>query len=256
MKITIAGYGFVGRAYAAVLQNYHEVEIVDPKHYDRKVSDDTDGVIVCVPTPEGNNGSCNMRHVSEVMRDCPDVPILIKSTISIEGWDHLTSFYEKRMSYSPEFLRANTALEDLRQQELIMIGGAETDFWSNIFKQVFPSCPHIIEADPKELILIKYFRNAFLATKVSFFNQIYDLCKASGIDYEHVRKGIALDKRIGTSHTVVTKERGFGGHCFPKDIKAMKQSALYYGVDLTIIKEAIQYNETLKDEKKDEDKKN
>jgi len=76
------------------------------------------------------------------------------------------------------------------------------------------------------------------------------LCKASGIDYEHVRKGIALDKRIGTSHTVVTKERGFGGHCFPKDIKAMKQSALYYGVDLTIIKEAIQYNETLKDENK------
>ena len=254
MKIAIAGYGFVGRAYAAILQNYYETEIVDPKHYDRKVSQDVDGVIICVPTPEGNNGSCNMRHVSEVMRDCPDVPILIKSTISLEGWDHLTSFYEKRMSYSPEFLRADTALEDLRQQESIMIGGAETDFWTKIFKQVFPSCPHIIEAEPKELILIKYFRNAFLATKVSFFNQIYDLCKASGINYEHVRKGIALDKRIGVSHTKVTKERGFGGHCFPKDIKAIKQSALYYGVDLTLIQESINYNNKVRDEADKESK--
>ena len=248
MKIAIAGYGFVGRAYAAILQNYHEIEIIDPKHYDRKISSDVEGVIVCVPTPEGNNGSCNMRHVSEVMRDCPDVPILIKSTISIEGWDHLTSFYEKRMSYSPEFLRANTALEDLRQQELIMIGGAEVDFWTKIFKQVFPSCPHIIEAEPKELILIKYFRNAFLATKVSFFNQINDLCVASGIDFEHVRKGISLDKRIGASHTQVTVERGFGGHCLPKDAKAIKQSALYYGTDLTLIKESIDYNKRVRDE--------
>ncbi len=254
MKIAIAGYGFVGRAYAAILQNYYETEIIDPKHYDRKVSKDVDCVIICVPTPEGNNGSCNMRHVSEVMRDCPDVPILIKSTISIEGWDHLTSFYEKRMSYSPEFLRANTALEDLRQQESIMIGGAETDFWTKVFKQVFPSCPHIIEADPKELILIKYFRNSYLATKVSFFNQIYDLCKASGIDYEHVRKGIALDKRIGVSHTQVTEERGFGGHCFPKDIKAIKQSALYYGVDLTLIKESVSYNDRVRDEADKESK--
>ena len=212
------------------------------------MSQDTQAVIVCVPTPEGNNGSCNMRHVSEVMRDCPDVPILIKSTISIEGWDHLTSFYEKRMSYSPEFLRANTALEDLRQQDTIMLGGAEVEFWSKLFKQVFPSCPHIIEAEPKELILIKYFRNAFLATKVSFFNQIYDLCKASGIDYDHVRKGISLDKRIGASHTQVTKERGFGGSCFPKDTAAIKQSALYYGVDLTLLKEAIKYNEKVKNE--------
>ena len=135
-----------------------------------------------------------------------------------------------------------------------MIGGAETDFWTKIFKQVFPSCPHIIEADPKELILIKYFRNSYLATKVSFFNQIYDLCKASGINYEHVRKGIALDKRIGVSHTKVTKERGFGGHCFPKDIKAIKQSALYYGVDLTLIQESINYNNKVRDEADKESK--
>tara|TARA_R100000963_G_C4643825_1_gene107616 strand:+ start:1104 stop:1868 length:765 start_codon:yes stop_codon:yes gene_type:complete len=248
MKIAIAGYGFVGRAYVAVLQNHYETEIIDPKHYDKKVSPDVDGVIICVSTPEGNNGSCNMRHVSEVMRDCPDVPILIKSTISIEGWDHLTSFYAKRMSYSPEFLRANTALEDLKQQEYIMIGGAEVAFWTKLFKKIFPSCSHIIVAEPKELILIKYFRNAYLATKVSFFNQIYDLCKASGMDFERIRKSIALDKRIGTSHTQVTKERGFGGHCFPKDIKAIKQSALYYGIDLSIIKEILNYNNKVRDE--------
>ena len=255
MKLAIAGYGYVGRAYAAILQNYHETEIIDPKHYDRKISLDVDGVIICVPTPEDNNGGCNMRHVSEVMRECPEVPILIKSTISLEGWDHLKGYYEKNMTFSPEFLRANTALEDLRQQETIMIGGAQVEFWSKLLKEVFPSCPHIIEADPRELILIKYFRNAFLSTKVSFFNQLYDFCKASGINFEHVRKGVVLDRRIGTSHSQVTKERGFGGHCLPKDTKAVKQSALHYGIDLGIIREILNYNKNFRDET-NEDKEN
>ena len=254
MKITIAGYGFVGQAYAAILQNYHELEMVDPKHYDRKISQDTEAVIVCVSTPEDNNGGCNIRHVAEVMRDCPEVPILIKSTVSPEGWDHLTGYYEKNMAFSPEFLRSGSALEDLRQQETIMLGGAHVDFWSTLFKQVFPNCPHIIEADPKELVLIKYFRNAYLATKVSFFNQVYDLCYASGINFEHVRKGIVLDRRIGASHSQVTKERGFGGHCLPKDTKAIKQSALHYGVDLGILREILNYNKTFEN-KKHEDKK-
>ena len=68
------------------------------------------------------------------------------------------------------------------------------------------------------------------------------------MDFERIRKSIALDKRIGTSHTQVTKERGFGGHCFPKDIKAIKQSALYYGIDLSIIKEILNYNNKVRDE--------
>ena len=248
MRIAIAGYGFVGRAYAAILQNYHETEIIDPKHYDRKISQNVDAVIVCVPTPSGIEGACNIIHIKEVLQDCPDVPILIKSTISLEGWNYIQSRFDKNICFSPEFLRAEKALEDLRQQEYIMLGGKEVDFWTKLFKQIFASCPHIIEADPRELIAIKYFRNAYLATKVSFFNQVYDLCHASGINFEHVRKGIALDKRIGVSDTQVTKERGFGGHCLPKDVRAITHSALYYGLDLTIMKTILEYNNKVRNE--------
>ena len=250
MKIAIAGYVYVGRAYAAILQNYHETQLIDPKHFNgKKIGSDVDAVIICVATPVGLKGACNMIHVKEVIQDCPDVPILIKSTISLEGWEYLQSrFNNKNISFSPEFLRAAYALEDLRQQEYIMIGGKQTDFWVNLFKKIFPSCPHIIEADPKELILIKYFRNAYLATKISFFNQVFDFCKAAGINFEHVRKGIVLDKRIGVSHSKVTEERGFGGHCLPKDTYALKHSALYYGVDLSLIKLILEYNGNLLDE--------
>lgn len=248
MKIAIAGYGFVGRAYAAILQNYHETEIIDPKHYDRKISQNVDAVIVCVPTPSGIEGACNIIHIKEVLQDCPDVPILIKSTISLEGWNYIQSRFDKNICFSPEFLRAEKALEDLRQQEYIMIGGKETTFWVNLFKKVFPSCPQIIEADPKELIAIKYFKNAYLATKVAFFNQVYDFCNVSGIDFNNVRKGIVLDRRIGQSHSQVTKERGFDGHCLPKDAEAITYSALYYGLNLSIIKEVIEYNNKVRDE--------
>ena len=106
MKIAIAGYGYVGRAYAAILQNYHETQLIDPKHFNgKKIGSDVDAVIICVATPVGLKGACNMIHVKEVIQDCPDVPILIKSTISLEGWEYLQSrFNNKNISFSPEFL--------------------------------------------------------------------------------------------------------------------------------------------------------
>ena len=153
MKIGIAGYGHVGRAYAAVLQNYHETEIIDPKHYDKKISSDVDAVVICVSTPKGLAGACNMLHVTDVLEDCPDVPILIKSTISVQGWSYINDKFDKKIAYCPEFLRADKALDDIRQQEHIMIGGKEVSFWIKLFKEIFPSCPHIITANPEELLM-------------------------------------------------------------------------------------------------------
>ena len=79
-------------------------------------------------------------------------------------------------------------------------------------------------AQPEELILAKQLRNSYLALKVTFFNQVYDYCKHEGIDFESVRKLITTDARIGDSHSHVTEKRGFGGHCFPKDILATLRS--------------------------------
>tara|TARA_R100000455_G_C6240462_1_gene99530 strand:- start:36 stop:791 length:756 start_codon:yes stop_codon:yes gene_type:complete len=247
MKLTIVGYGYVGKAFESILSKHYEIEIVDPKYTNNKIKKDSDAVIVCVSTPQGIGGVCDMRNVYEVVRACPDVPILIKSTVSLEGWRHCKKTYEKRMAFSPEFLREKTSFEDVKNCEHVLIGGDEIPFWTKVFQQIY-SAPYIEVFEPEELILGKYFRNSFLALKVSFFNQVYDLCTASGIDYDQVRRAITGDPRIGKSHSLVTKERGFGGNCFTKDIHAIYASALYFSTKLSIIEETIKYNNTIRNE--------
>ena len=246
MKIGIAGYGFVGQAHQGVLKDYHDIIISDPalKHYgDLRQAD---AIIVCVSTPQGSHGGCHMDNVYKVIEDSPDVPILIKSTISLEGWDMLKHvFPNKQLTFSPEFLRAATALEDFKNNNTVLLGGGDTNFWSDLFVTAMGKV-NIDIADPKELILTKYARNTFLALKVAYFNQLYDLCKKSGIDYEQVRKYTILDDRIGESHTTITDERGFGGHCFPKDTEAFVTSSKRVDSTLSILEHAIEYNQRIR----------
>jgi UDPglucose 6-dehydrogenase len=242
MIIGIAGYGYVGKAHGNVLGDYHDLIISDPAlgHYgDLRHAD---AIIVCVSTPEGSHGGCHMDNVLAIIKDNPNVPILIKSTISVEGWNMLVHMYPfTSITFSPEFLRAATALEDFRNNDTILLGGGNTGFWADIFITAMGNI-NISIAPPKELIITKLARNTFLATKVTFFNQLHDLCDALGIDYETVRKHVTDDNRIGESHSYVTNERGFGGHCLPKDTKAFYTTGKKYGKSMTIL-EAIQtYN--------------
>jgi len=235
MNITIAGYGPVGKAHHKLLQS-HWINIYDPQKGFPNFTN-PDCVIICVSTPPRKDGSCEMKNVWEVIDKAPNVPILIKSTISIDGWDMLIdNFPDKQICFSPEFLRAKTATEDLLNTKEILIGGNNVDFWSKVF-----DCD-IVVSDPRALILSKYFRNAFLATKVNFFNQMYDLCKALDMDYNIVKQFVVQDTRIGSSHTKITDERGFGGHCFPKDVQALLSIAKKHNVDLSLVREALAYN--------------
>ena len=236
MNITIAGYGFVGEAHEVLLGTENKITIYDPaKGYHEFGIPDC--VIICVSTPTKDN-ECDMSNVQNVIRlTPPNTPILIKSTISIKGWDHLVSeMPERPICFSPEFLRAKTHIEDLLYTKEMLIGGEGTDFWAKVF-----DCD-IIVTDPRALVIAKYFRNAFLATKVNFFNQVYDLCDALKLDYDLVRRYIAQDSRIGDSHTYITDERGFGGHCFPKDVQALLKTAEEQGIELSLIKEVLEYN--------------
>lgn len=239
MNITIAGYGFVGQAHEQLL-DYYDVTIYDP-HKGYSDFGKPEGVIVCVSTPPRPDGSCNIENVYDVIERSPDVPILIKSTISLEGWEMLVeTFPNKKLSFSPEFLRANTAVEDLQNAKETYIGGGDIEFWKWVLQKP------VREFDPRSLVLAKYFRNSFLATKVSFFNQMYDLCKAVDVDYESVRQAVTEDSRIGDSHSWVTEQRGFGGHCFPKDTTATIKTAQRENVNLSLIKEAIEYNSRIR----------
>ena len=246
MKIGIAGYGFVGKAHEGVLKDYHDLIIYDPAlgHYgDLRHAD---AIIICVSTPEGSHGGCHMDNVLAVVKDNPNVPILIKSTISIEGWNMLEHMFpHSSLTFSPEFLRAASALDDFKNNNTILLGGGNTSFWADIFITAMGKI-NISVAKPKELILTKYARNSFLALKVAYFNQINDLCGALGIDYEQVRLYTTIDDRIGESHTTITDERGFGGHCFPKDTTAIIKTAHQQGLDFSILRSAVEYNDKVK----------
>jgi Predicted UDP-glucose 6-dehydrogenase len=118
---------------------------------------------------------------------------------------------------------------------------------ADYFQKIFTNVSFTV-ASVEELILVKYFRNSFLATKVAFFNQIYDLCNTLDLDYNAVANGIGIDSRITLSHTDVTDQRGFGGHCFPKDTSALLHTAETFGYDLTILREAVEYNKKVRKE--------
>lgn len=249
MKIGIAGYGFVGKAQELIIKKYGHYDILlsDPR---LNLNDDlnrADGVIVAVATPPGDDGSCDVFNVFDVVSTLPaDMPILIKSTMSVEGWDLLVkTFPTHRLCFSPEFLREASWQEDAFADNLYL--GGHTEFWEMFFSTVLENVT-INVREPRELIAGKAFRNSFLATKVAFFNQIYDYCQAYGLDYYTVRNTIADDERIGYSHTDITEQRGFGGHCFPKDSMATTVSAKRRNLNLTILEDAIEYNNSVRKE--------
>lgn len=247
--MVIAGYGFVGKAHELLFKNWFaDIKIVDPKYNNNTIDADTKWLVVCVPTPARNNGACEMRHVYEVVESAPDdAEILIKSTISLDGWRLLKdTFPNKSLCFSPEFLRAADYMNDIKNLDSVILSG-KVDYWRKLFGKIDSNIKQVI-VSPEEAILIKYFRNAYLATKVSFFNHVYDLCKSTGIDFNTVRQGIGADTRIGHSHTMVDETqglRGWGGMCFPKDTKALLKMAADNNIRLNTLEAAIEYNNLL-----------
>jgi nucleotide sugar dehydrogenase len=250
MKIIIAGYGYVGKAVAEALNKHHEVVIVDPKYGNDTISQhhDADGLIICVPTPTTENGICDANIVSSVLDTVPIfMPVLIKSTVTpaiAEGFD--TLYPDHSIVYSPEFLRARSANADFANQKYIVLGGEDPEcFWQDLFQGSLPNCKMVFNCSAKEACLIKYTANSFLALKTSFFNQIYDVCAAEGMDYDVVRQIVTTDPRIGAGHSMVPGpdgERGWGGACFPKDTQAFMQWTTTIGAPVTLVESAINTN--------------
>ena len=246
MKIQVCGYGFVGKAHALALESNHDVHVYDPAKDRIDFDGAADEVVIAVSTPMQADGSCDVSNVIDCISMVePGIPILIKSTISLEGWDTINRTYSN-VSFSPEYLRAQHAMEDFKNQSTIWVGGGDTSFWSDLLRTSLGVSINIVTAE--ELIIAKYTRNSFLALKVAFFNQVFDLCEASGVDYDSVAKLVTSDDRVGSSHTVVTAERGFGGHCFPKDTAAFVESGRVSKSEtiMTILKEAIEYNDRIR----------
>lgn len=254
VKLTVAGYGFVGHAVYQSFNQTHDVHVVDPQYNQNRISDiDSDGVIVCVSTPSADNGECDITNVLHVLDEVDySTPVLVKSTVSLEGWKQIKSqFPEHDITFSPEFLRASTADVDFAEQEYVILGGegsGNVEFWSSVFQAHFEDI-EILTCSAEESILIKYAENSFLAVKVGFFNHLYDLSKHIGVDFETVRHHLTRDDRIMSDHSYVPgpdNQRGWGGHCFPKDTSAILKTCEQLDYDFSILDAAVKYNRRLR----------
>lgn len=250
MKFIIAGYGFVGKAVVNAFKNKHDLAVVDPAINKETVSQhiDADGIIICVPTPSNSDGTCNTDAIIDVLQAVPAfMPVLIKSTVTPIAAKTITEqFSSHSIVFSPEFLRARSANQDFLNQKYVVIGGDDPDFfWHEILQNTLPNCSIVVNCTVEEACLVKYATNSFLALKTSFFNQVFDLCSKTGMDFDVVRQIIAMDQRIGADHTMVPGpdgEHGWGGHCFPKDTTAFAQWANTVGTPATLVESAINYN--------------
>lgn len=245
--IVIVGYGHVGSAYHQILDGPYATDIVDPKLTTKTLKDiepkHVKGVIICVNAPTLESGVVDDTTLFKVLDTASvEYPILIKSTIPISTWKKIEALYPHHtITYSPEFLTEKYATSDLLMSEYMYLAGGNTAIWQSIFQLVIKDCK-FVTVTPEEAILGKYVRNSFLATKVAFFNQVYDVCQSQGIDFEKVKRIITDDERIGKSHSSVTVERGYGGSCFPKDVKALYTQY----AELTILKNAHNYNDIVR----------
>lgn len=249
MKILIIGHGFVGKA---VDYGFSGIEkyIVDPIYattLDNVNLSDYICTFVCLPTPMSSTGAIDYSILDSVMNQLnsryrPNShKIIIKSTITP---DVLDLYQDRGVVYNPEFLREKTALEDFINPDFHVFGGNHFD--TQVVEEIYNEysackrCP-VFHVGYKEASLIKYAINSFLSTKVTFFNQLYDVANDTGANYNSIIKVLENEPRIGNTHLRVPgfdAKRGFGGSCFPKDTNAFVQ----YTDKMTLLEKAIDIN--------------
>lgn len=234
-QIGIIGGGFVGKAtkgfstskYNACIYDLHD-HLCHPLGTTMKDIYTCKVVFVCVPTPMNRDGSC---HISLVKRVVSDLlanqvkHVIIRSTVPIGMSSYLN------VSFMPEFLTEKNWETDFLKCATWVIGCCHPELielMTDIIQEAKRSGN--IESDDVRFVptneaeSIKYFRNCFLATKVSFFNEMYQFCKQTGVDYNKISGLVGLDPRIGSSHIDVPGHDGkfgFGGTCFPKDLSSL-----------------------------------
>ena len=253
MKITIAGYGSIGRYQEQAFAGRHQIAVYDPPLGQRDIETltDTDFVLVCVPTPAQPDGGCDTSAVEAVVRlACPRVAIVCLSTVAIGTTERLLRLHAKPIVFVPEYAgeAADHPYRDHAAREFFIYGGYEPAVSQvrDLFADAYPLAVEHRIVDPTTAETAKYMENAYLALKVAFCNEVYELCRRTGVDYETARDLWTLDRRIGRSHTRVTAERGYGGKCLPKDVAALIQTARELGSPLEIIEAARRSNDRLR----------
>lgn len=221
---------------------------------------ESDITYICVGTPSGKNGEINLGYVQEVSRQIGKVlaekddyhVVVVKSTV-VPGTTRdvvipiLEQYAKKKagkdfgVAMNPEFLREGVAVKDFLEPDRIVIGGIDQRSIDACKECYEGFAAPVLEVDLSTAEMIKYASNTLLATKISFINEIGNICKKMGIDAYDVAKGVGLDHRI--SPHFLAAGLGFGGSCFPKDVKALRNKAEEMAIEHDIMNSVLLVNE-------------
>jgi len=215
---------------------------------------DAEFVFIAVGTPSGVDGEADLQYVRQVAESIADIidhPVIVinKSTVPVGTGDWVADIIRKRRNgkalefsvvSNPEFLREGSAIGDFMNPDRVVLGSLNRDAATLVGKLYEPlRCPIMI-TDLRTAEMIKYASNAFLATRISFINEIACMCEEMGADVEEVARGLGLDKRIG--HHFLNAGLGWGGSCFPKDVKALAHMAVLHGTHPQLLQAVMDIN--------------
>ena len=248
-SIGIIGQGFVGTAVNEGLAKHYTIETYDIAKDStcsslNELYDKSDIIFLCLPTPMEKDGKCHLGIIEPVLKELDDIgklshgkAVVVKSTIppgTTERWNK--QYFNLLIVFNPEFLTEANSIDDFKNQNRIIVGGPRpgTTKVARVFRKSFPKVP-IIKTGSTYAEMVKYVTNTFLATKVSFANEMYQICDYLNIDYDKVIEYAKHDDRLGYSHWNVPGpdgDFGYGGHCFPKDVKALINVAMELDSDI------------------------
>jgi nucleotide sugar dehydrogenase len=258
-SIGIIGLGYVGNAIKTNLEDLCNLVLIDqdPKRGKHTYSDlnDCDGVFVCVPTPQSDDGSCDVSILEDVLEKLSKINyhgvVISKCTAPPDVYEQLNLKYPN-LVHVPEFLTAANAVQDYANGEFCIIGGRVSAYKREAERivRIGKSDLHNVSfCSIGEASLVKYAINCFMSTKVIFMNELKQLADNCNLDYNKIAQMMKMDKRIGKSHMQVPGPDGyygFGGACFPKDTAALLKFAEDKKVQLNVLDSAVKKNTLLR----------
>lgn len=209
---------------------------------------------IAVGTPQGEDGSADLKYVYEVAKSIGQAMngykvIIDKSTVPVGTADEVTKIIKENTTHdfdvvsNPEFLKQGAAVDDFLKPDRVVIGSNSqkaTEIMQELYAPFLRTGNPVIVMDVKSAEMTKYAANSFLAVKISYANEIANICEKVGADAEMVRIGMCSDKRIGSQF--LFPGLGYGGSCFPKDVKALAKTAFDNGCDYKLLKAADEIN--------------
>ena len=238
-----------------VLKNYKNKNLTFSTDLNNSIRK-SDIIFVCVGTPtKKNKNEADLSQIFSVAKEISKTInkfkiIIMKSTVPVTTGDEIEKIILKKVSKNkfsvvsnPEFLREGEAIRDFTYPDRVVVGSNDKKsktIIKNLYSPLISKGAKFIATDRRAAELIKYASNAFLATKITFINELANLCEKTSVNVEDISIGIGLDKRIGSRF--LRAGPAYGGSCFPKDTKAIVSSAKKFKVDLSLIKSVIKSN--------------